>query len=152
MGKDANHYENMATENPAKFIRKIIFWFIGLGILVALVIGAVSLFTQPLKVVTKTFDADNIIYNYEWFKQQYNDYEAINNKIARAETSVNSFKENAGERKEWTFEDKNEFSRLVSISDGLSYQKQDIISKYNARSQMANREIFKTNDLPIQLN
>ena len=152
MGKGVNHYEDMATENPAKLIRKIVFGIIGLGMLVSLAFWVFGVFTQPLEVVTKTFDADNIIYNYEWFKQQYNDYEAINKKIARAETSVNSFKENAGERKEWTFEDKNEFSRLVSISDGLSYQKQDIISKYNARSQMANREIFKTNDLPIQLN
>lgn len=150
--ENIEHYEQMAKKSPAKFIRKIIFWFIGLSILVGITLWGIGLFTQPLKVATKTFNADNMIYNYEWFKQQYNDYEAINKKIERAEMSVNSFKENAGNRKEWTFEDKNEFSRLVSISDGLSYQKEDIISKYNARSQMANREIFKTNDLPTQLN
>lgn len=147
-----SEYEQMAQDNPKKLIRKVILWIIGLGMLITLLLWGFGVITQPLKVATKTFDADNIIHNYEWFKQQYNDYEAIKMKIARAETSIGSFKKSAGERKEWTFEDKNEYSRLTSISDGLIYQKEDIISKYNARSQMGNREIFKTNDLPIQLN
>lgn len=150
--KNMKHYEQMAEDNPAKLIKKIVFWIIGLSILVSLTMWGFGLFTQPLKVATKTFNADNMIYNYEWFKQQYNDYEAINNKIIQSKKSVKSFKAEAGNRKEWTYEDKNEYSRLVNISDGLSYQKQDIISQYNARSQMANREIFKTNDLPTQLN
>lgn len=47
--------------------------------------------------------------------------------------------------------DKEEDSRLSSIADGLRYQREDIEAKYNARSQMLNRKIFKSSDLPYQL-
>ena len=100
-------------------------------------------------VVQKTLNPDNVIANYEWFKQQYNDYLALKEKISAAEISYNSFKDELPkDRKEWTFEDKNELSRLKSISDGLKYQIKDIVSQYNAKSAMQNRSLFKTKDLP----
>lgn len=104
-------------------------------------------------VVQKTLNPDNVIANYEWFKQQYNDYLALKEKISAAEISYNSFKDELPkDRKEWTFEDKNELSRLKSISDGLKYQIKDIVSQYNAKSAMQNRSLFKTKDLPEILN
>lgn len=99
-------------------------------------------------VIDKTMNADNAIYNYEWFKQQYNDYLAIQKKIEEAQNAVINFEFSAGERSTWTFEDKTEHSRLNSIVDGLKYQLQDIISEYNAKSKMVNRAILKTGDLP----
>jgi hypothetical protein len=104
------------------------------------------------KITDKTLDADNVINNYEWFKQQYEDYQAIQTKIGQAEVAANSFKESAGDRSNWTFEDKNEYSRLTSIVDGLKYQAEDIKAEYNAKSKMLNRNIFKTKDLPYQIN
>jgi len=103
------------------------------------------------QITDKTLNADNVIYNYEWFKRQYNDYLAINNKVRNAELAVKEFNDSVGPRDKWTFEDKTESARLQSIVTGLKQQRQDIISEYNAKSQMANRSIFKTGDLPEQL-
>lgn len=109
-------------------------------------------FTSGIKIIEKTLDSDNIINNYEWFKQQYADVQAIDKKIVAAETAVASFKAEAGDRSTWTFEDKQESSRLGSVLLGLQNQRASMVAEYNARSQMANRNLFKTNDLPETLN
>ena len=121
-------------------------------VLVGSVIGwGVKIASQPARVIGKTLDADNIIYNYEWFKQTYQDVKAIDRKIENAVLVVKNFKESAGARSEWTFEDKTESSRLNTVVLGLKNQRQDLVATYNARSAMATREIFKTGELPERL-
>jgi hypothetical protein len=112
---------------------------------------ALNLMSQPARVLTKTFDADNMIYNYEWFKQQYQDIAAIGVKSDNAAVALKSFEASAGERSTWTFEDKQRDAQLASIALGLANQRASMIADYNARSQMANRSIFKTGDLPAQI-
>jgi len=154
-GRTWESHEQEFLNDPKRKIRKIVLWTIGLGFLVGGIFWTVDLFMTPVQtakdVVKKTLNADNGIQNYEWFKQQYNDYQAINTKITDADTAVVRFKREAGDRSKWTFEDKNESSRLASILDGLKYQRADIAGKYNARSKMLNRELFKTSDLPAEL-
>lgn len=148
-------YENNFENNPKRTIRKVIFWLIGLGLLVSATFWVVDLVTTPAQtakdIIQKTLKADNVLQNYEWFKQQYNDYLAITTKISQADTAVVRFARDAGDRAKWSFEDKNESSRLNSIADGLRFQRADIAGKYNARSMMYNRSLFKTNDLPAEL-
>lgn len=103
-------------------------------------------------VVTKTLNPENAIENYEWFKQQFEDYKAIQNKIDTAQQSVDRFSKSAGERSKWTFDDKQEYSRLAAILDGLKYQAQDMKSQYNAKSKMLNRSLFKDSAVPYQLD
>lgn len=151
MAKSMEDYASQFEKNPkgsaVKWILGLIIFFFLIGILVTVL----NILSQPAKIAEKTFDADNVLYNYEWFKQQYNDYQALNKKITDADSSVVRFTRVAGPRKDWTFEDKTEQARLQSIADGLRYQLADLVSQYNARSKMANRSIFKTNDLPEQL-
>lgn len=99
-------------------------------------------------VIQKTYDANNVIYNYEWFKQRYEDIQAIDTKITNAETSKTNFETSAGPRDKWTFEDKTEDSRLGSVVLGLQNQKEDLIAEYNARAKESNRNIFQ-NNLPL---
>ncbi|QGZ14211.1 hypothetical protein PP940_gp180 [Rhizobium phage RL2RES] len=106
---------------------------------------------SPLSVATKTFDADNMIYNYEYFKRQYYDIVAFNQKIDNAQRQITSFEDSAGPRTNWTFEDKQESNRLNSVVLGLRNQRENMIAEYNARSKMANRSIFKTGELPESL-
>lgn len=103
------------------------------------------------QITDKTLDAENVLQNYEWFKQQYEDYNAIQKKIINAQLAVNDFEKNAGSRDKWTFEDKTEDARLQTIVTGLKQQEEDIIAEYNAKSKMQNRALFKTRDLPYQL-
>jgi len=154
-GRTWETHEQEFLDNPKRKIRNIIFWAIGLSLLIGGIFWTIDLITTPVKtakdVIKKTLNADNVIQNYEWFKQQHNDYLAINTKINDADSAVVRFKREAGDRSKWTFEDKNESSRLTSIYDGLKFQRADIAGKYNARSKMINRELFKTSDLPAEL-
>lgn len=104
--------------------------------------------TAPARVANKTLETDNIINNYEWFKRQYNDIKAVDVKLTAAQDNLDGFKNDAGPRSDWTFEDKNESARLNAIVAGLKASRADMVSIYNARSKMANRNIFKSNDLP----
>lgn len=102
-------------------------------------------------VIDKTLNADNAIYNYEWFKRQKEDIKAIESKIEIAQNAEASFVSSAGTRTTWTFEDKTEAARLASIKQGLQSQYQDVVAEYNARAKMANRNIFLDGKLPRAL-
>ena len=98
-------------------------------------------------VMDKTLDAENAIYNYEWFKSTAQDIIALGKKEDRAEQNIQIFMETADNSRE----DKNELARLRAIKSGLGNMLDDTIAKYNARSQMVNRAIFKDN-LPSNIN
>lgn len=105
-----------------------------------------NVFNQAGRIVNKTIDADNVIYNYEWFKQRHEDIGAIESKIELSVSAVNSFESSAGERKDWHREDREEHARLSTVRLGLEQQRADLVAEYNARSRMVNRSIFKTGD------
>ena len=134
-----------------KTLTRVVLPAIVLFIIIAAIFVVLRVASQPARIVEKTLDADNVLYNYEWFKQTYQDVKAIDLKIGNAKVGVNQFKTDAGPRVDWTFEDKNEYSRLNAIVLGLKNQREDVVAQYNARSKMANRAIFKSGELPEQL-
>lgn len=124
--------------------------FIGLGL--ALVGGVGSLVIAPFfaakGVVERTIAPDNIIANYEWFKRQVQDVKAMDVRLDVSRRTLEQFKGDAGPRERWTFEDKQEYARLSSVVLGLEGQRAGMVAEYNARTEMANRALFKTSDLP----
>ena len=119
-------------------------------VIVCAVVGFVlNPFRQAGRIMDKTIDADNVIYNYEWFKQRHQDIEAIDSKIADADATVEQFKVDAGPRDGWHREDREEHSRLSSVALGLKQQRADLAAEYNARSMMVNRSIFKAGDVEL---
>lgn len=98
-------------------------------------------------IIEKTYNADNALYNYHWFKERAEAIEATKTKIKHAEAAVEIF-EQAGPRTAWTFEDKTEHARLSSVSFGLKNHYQDIVAEYNARAKEVDRAIFK-DELPL---
>lgn len=141
-----------------KIIGLVIAAFLGLWVIGAL-IGIISLPFHAASniidtghgVIDKTLNADNAIYNYEWFKQQKQDIEVAKGQYQNALQSEDAFKESAGERKDWTWDDKQEASRLASITLGLKNQIIQRTEDYNARAKMANRDIFRDGLLPDAL-
>lgn len=107
---------------------------------------------QAGRVVEKTIDADNVIANYEWFKRQYQDVIAIDRKIEAADSTKTAFEHSAGDRVSWRFEDRQEWNRLNSVLLGLKGQRASMVAEYNARTQMANRDLFRTSDLPAVID
>lgn len=102
-------------------------------------------------IVTKTYNADNALYNYHWFQERATGITALEQKITDADLALSSFEKNAGARTGWTFEDKTEDSRLRTISIGLKTQYHDVVAEYNAHANEADRAIFKDN-LPLFFN
>lgn len=122
----------------------------GLSVVGTVLSTGTNFFTQANRVVSKTIDADNMIYNYEWFKQQYNDILAMDVKVANAENQKAIWLETAPPRDQWATQDRQMFNQLSSIALGLANQRATMVSTYNARAEMANRSIF-LRDLPSHI-
>lgn len=122
------------------------------GFLIKIVFFPVKVLNNEIQtgydIVDKTINANNAIYNYEWFKQTYEDIQAKKKQYDNACINYDEFLKSAGDRKDWTFEDKTEDSRLRSVKLGLQNSLEQIIADYNARTKMANRNIFVNGLLP----
>jgi len=95
-------------------------------------------------VVTKTADPNNVIYNYEYFKQACQDIKAQDGIIVNAETALQTFETSAGARSTWDYNDKNTDAQLSENVTGAKNTQQQMIAEYNARAKMMNRKIFDT--------
>lgn len=104
------------------------------------------------KIVDKTLDADNVLQNYEFFKQQYQDYKSLVSSIEMSTKQIEQYKlQLPKDRVQWSEADKNELDRLNIVLLGQKQQLNNIISEYNAKSKMQNRSLFKTKELPYEL-
>jgi len=100
----------------------------------------------------KVINADNAIYNYEWFKQQYADIEATKRQLKLAQANQVGYRTSLGDRTTWTFEDKTEDARLNAVVLGLQTNLESQIGDYNARASMATKNIFENSVLPSYID
>ncbi len=142
-------YEQAAERGPMSLFWKVLFPILAIVVVIGVLGFVMNPFRQAGRIINKTIDADNVIYNYEWFKQRHEDVGAIDSKIRGADASVAAFAESAGPRAEWHREDRIEHSRLSAVALGLQQQRADVAAEYNARSRMANRSIFKAGDAEL---
>lgn len=128
---------------------------------VALFGSAFHIFTLPFirleskvqtneDIIKKTYNADNALAQYHYFKDTYEAIQADQNKIAQAKEAVTQFQAQAGPRTEWTFEDKTEYSRLNAVVQGLQSHYEDLVAEYNAKAKSVDRAVFKDN-LPLYI-
>ena len=126
---------------------------------VTLVGGLIRVFFFPVEVANnmidtaydankKVINADNAIYNYEWFKQQKANIDASKTQLDNARRNYDAYVADLGARSDWGFEDKGEAARLNAVVLGLENNLQSQIENYNARASMATRNIFEDHVLP----
>lgn len=138
--------------NQGGFIGIALAGIIGV-VLLAAVGSALNLITIPWlrfdskvnmerDIVKKTYNADNAIYNSHWFKEKAGAIRAAETNMLSAEADLKAFQETAGPRDKWTFDDKQEESRLRSVATGLRNARKSDIEEYNARAQEVDRAIF----------
>lgn len=148
-------WEKDFVEKPRRTTLRLALSAVGIAAVVSVAVWGIRTVFYPAqqagKVVEKTLAADNVIYNYEWFKQQREDVAAMDQKLAAAEQVKTSFETSAGPRDSWKFDDRTEWSRMNAIVLGLRNQRTDMVAEYNAKAQMANRNIFMSGDLPDRL-
>ncbi len=142
-------YQQAAEKGPLSLFWKVFFPVL----LIAIVLGVTGFMLNPFRqagrILNKTIDADNVIYNYEWFKQRHEGIGAIDSKVIGSQSAVAQFKADAGPRDTWHFQDREEHARLSAVLLGLRQQRADLAAEYNARSRMANRAIFKAGDTEL---
>jgi membrane-associated HD superfamily phosphohydrolase len=102
-------------------------------------------------IIDKTYDAENAIYNYEWFKSQYQDIEATERIIRNTKTEMDAYKEMYGSASDWDWQTKQDYSSLQGVYLGQQNYYEGLVADYNARSEMANRNIFK-DKLPLHVD
>lgn len=143
-----NEYRSDAKKYQAEigwtFRRILFFWVLPLMLLS----GVLYVIGVGTGLFGKIVNPENIIERYEWFEQQAKDIKAIDQQISIAEKSEASFREAAGPRDKWTFQDREESSRLASHVTGLKQQRQSMAAAYNARASMVTRSMFKSKNLP----
>ncbi len=108
---------------------------VGWGVRACNIVGGAT-----VGVAEKTFDADNIIDNYEWYFDAYSEIQAKSPQIAQHQ----KYLEAETDRKERI----NLRIELTAMQNSC----RELAAKYNANSKKANRSIFKDHDLPHQLS
>lgn len=145
--------EVKAAVRESKWTFWRIFWlFLLLFMVVGITGWVITMLSRPGQVIKRVTEPDRIIQNYEWFEATYNDALAIDRQIKTAQQTVVDFETSAGSRSDWKRPDTNEHSRLNSVLQGLQYQRDNIVSVYNARSNQLTRNLFKGSELPYQLD
>lgn len=135
---------------------QIILIIIGIALLIPLGVGLkillfpVNTLEQSIDtaygVADKTLDAENAIYNYEWFIEQEAHIRTCltNEEISKEEWDL--FKSELPEdRTTWDRDDKQEESSLRNSYYALEKLTNLAMEQYNAKSEMVNRNIFKDN-------
>ena len=123
---------------------------VGLGIIRLPLHSAQNSVQTARDLIDETINADNAIYNYEWFKQQKEDIDALGRKYNNAADSYDFYVSTIDGAK--TFEDKTEIARLNTVKLGIKNQLEQAIANYNARAKMANRSIFQDSLVPDYLD
>lgn len=123
----------------------------GLGIITIPWLAFTSKIDMNRDIVTKTYNAENALYNYHWFQEKAGEIKTAEQNIEVSENALKEFISFSGDRKDWTFEDKNEYSRLSQIGMGSKNYYNGLVNDYNARAKEVDRNIFQDN-LPLFFN
>lgn len=131
------------------FIITIFGRFLGLGF------GIIQLPLQKLEnkleltqgVLDKTYSTEYCLANYEWFKDTNNDIIQSDSQIKNKQDQLNQFIASAGDRSNWTFDDKQQYNRISNEVTGLKNYRSDLVGQYNSRTSQLNRVACK--ELPL---
>ena len=145
-------WDRAAEKGPVAIWWKVVGAMVVITVTLGVLWFVFNPFRQANRIIEKTIDADNVLYNYEYFKQQWRAVQAIDTKIDAQKKAVDAFEKSAGPRKDWKYGDREEHARLASIVTGLEQQRADMVAQYNARAAMANRKIFMGTDCPDHID
>jgi len=133
-------------------LKKVLLWGIGLSIVFGGLSIVTGVFSSAKGVMDRTLDPDNIIYNYEWFHSKNQAYISYKAQKTELKQQLSGFKDLAGANsREWSRAEREAYTQINNQLMGVAQHVRDIAAEYNARTGMANREIFKSGDLPDSL-
>jgi len=133
--KEAREYMDEGSWLARNLIRKIV----GLIVLLALIGFVLRLVFTPAALVEKATDPDHIISNYEEFQNMYNTCQKL-------DADLKTIRETPDADPMFA-----QFSKGAQVA-AKRQQMTRWVNEYNAKSKMINRNLWKSNALPYQLN
>ena len=112
--------------------------FVGVPVGCAVLSTVNTVATAPSRVINKTLETDNIIYNYEWF---FNTNAQFNARAAQIR-----------EYQAITETDPDERIRLRTELSAMKQSCRELANSYNANAMKLNRAFFRSKNLPETLN
>lgn len=103
------------------------------------------------EIVDETYDAKNAIYNYEWFKTQYEKIGAAEKNAQVTADAMANFEMMYGEPMDWDWQTKQMYNQKQTTLTGQQQHYNDLVAEYNARANMANRNVFQ-DKLPMRVD
>jgi hypothetical protein len=123
---------------------KVLAWVAGIVLVLVIIIGFAvpftAIFTAPGRVITDTLGTKNIIQNYEMFFDINAGFNRRLGDIKGHETLLNSTT---------AVDEKN---RLNIELVGLRQICRELANQYDAESHKLNKEVFKSSDVPAELD
>lgn len=107
-------------------------------------------FGEAGEVARDEFGARAAVYKYEWFKDKSNSLTAAEERIKITEAALADFKNDVGVRENWTFEDKDQYSRLTTDLRGQKAHFEQLKAEYRAACLKVTRAVFKGDDKIIR--
>ena len=115
-----------------RFGKKIIYWIIG----VSITLSVVGLGVRSCKKATHL---ENAVLVYEEFQEIYNTCSKLNTDLCNMRSLPDNDK---------MFEQFSKAQRILAIQTNLNRW----VEEYNSKSKMWGRQLWKSNELPYQLN
>lgn len=104
------------------------------------------------EVVRDQIDAEKAVQEYEWFRSQYHQIQEQRAIVQNTYEEHEQFHETYGDDpNEWSRQAEKRHGRIHTRLTGNKNHLENLVSEYNARSDMANREMFKCH-LPYQVD
>lgn len=144
MTRSLSDWDREIARKPVRSSFNAGFWIIlivlGLGAVGGVGAWALNLLAQPGRVITQTFDANNMIYNYEWFRDQYADIQGMDPQVDVISKQMQDLE--ALGRENWTKASEDRYIQLSTQHAGLVNKRTRMVQDYNANASKANRSIF----------
>ena len=119
-------------------------------ILLGLIGTVAGWFGEGAQVAREEFGPRAAVFKYEWFHDKHENIKSVKSKVKIAQDAVKSFTDSAGPRTSWTFEDKNEMSRLSAVLNATQNILTEMVSEYNSNSKKFNHKVFRDAQLPVE--
>lgn len=144
-------YEAAAERGPMSIFWRVLLLVIAMSVIIGVVGFVGNFFTQGARIVEKTIDADNVIYNYEQFKRDAENVRVFETNYETNKSAYEQLKADLGDdRTKWNREDRAQLNTYQQAMVGNKTERNRLAAEYNAKSKMLNREIFKGDGLPYQ--
>ena len=95
----------------------------------------------PFNLAKKVINTDKIVSNYEWYYDAYSQIKSYDEQIKESEININNYDKSS-----------DLYERKVIELDGMKKVRQNLIAEYNSKSKQITRNLWKSKDLPYQIN